>query len=54
MGGAGNDGSAADVECDGGKLGVEETAGKKVIEQLSEHTAIEAVVSELQEKLPKE
>jgi|SRR5882762_5828387 len=38
----------------GEKLGVEETAGKKVIEQLSEHTAIEAVVSELQEKLPKE
>jgi len=38
----------------GEKLGVEGAAGKKVIEQLSEHTAIEAVVSELQEKLPKE
>jgi len=37
----------------GGKLGVEETAGKKVIEQLSEHTAIEAVVSELRKSCQK-
>ena len=38
----------------GEKLGIKETTEKRVIEQLSEHTAIEAVVSELEEKLPKE